>query len=99
MIEFQSLSMIILHLIWLNSIILTDKKITSSAWNCTDNDFSDIKTHIICTIPTILVIFLSVRMIEFNHLSYEKVHVNFKKNYAGFIKLRSECLNSIKLGA
>ena len=38
-------------------------------------------------------------MIEFNHLSYEKVHVNFKKNYAGFIKLRSECLNSIKLGA
>ena len=43
--------------------------------------------------------FLSVRMIEFNHLSYEKIHDNFKKNYAGFIKLRRECLNSIKLGA
>ena len=47
------------------------------------NHFSNIKTHIICTIPTILVIFLSVRMIEFNHLSYEKVNVNFKKNFAG----------------
>ena len=30
-----------------------------------------------------LVIFLSVGMIEFNHLSYEKVHVNSKQNYAG----------------
>ena len=56
-------------------------------------------SHYLYNFTAILVIFLSVRMIEFNHLSYEKVHVNFKKNYAGFIKLRSECLNSIKLGA
>ena len=31
----------------------------------------------------ILVIFLSVRMIEFNHLSNEKVHVTSEQNNAG----------------
>ena len=31
----------------------------------------------------ILVIFFSVRMIEFNHLSYEKAHVDSKQNYVG----------------
>ena len=31
----------------------------------------------------ILVIFLSVGMIEFNHLSNEKVHVTSEQNYAG----------------
>ena len=31
----------------------------------------------------ILDIFLSVRVIELNHLSYEKAHVNAKHNYTG----------------
>ena len=43
----------------------------------------DLKTHIICKFQAILVIFLSVGMIEFNHLSYEKAHVNSKQNYTG----------------
>ena len=40
--------------------------------------------HRLCVqFQVILVICLSVRMIEFNHLSYEKAHVNSKHNYAG----------------
>ena len=34
-------------------------------------------------LKAILVIFLSVGKIEFNHLSYEKAHVDSKQNYAG----------------